>query len=86
MKTVIEKREIDVGGVATLYYDFACECGFLSEGWPTKKLATARRDQHLAEHETGRPAPSKADLLVSEPLEHRAARGIARALAKRRLG
>lgn len=79
MKTVIEKAEVD----DQTYYDLACECGFLSEGWPTKKLATARRDQHVAEHETGDPAPPKAELL-SVPAEDRAAQNISDALARRR--
>ena len=83
MKTLIDKREVEVDGTTTPYYDLACQCGFLSEGWPQRKLAEARRDQHLAEHETGEPAPDKRELLV-EHENDRAARGIAEALAQRR--
>jgi hypothetical protein len=83
MKTAIERSEVEVAGEPTTYYDVACECGFLSEGWPQRKLATERRDQHLAEHETGDPAPSPGDLLASTA-DRDAADGIALALAKRR--
>lgn len=81
MQTKIEKREVEVDGKVTACWDLACECTFLSEGWPTRKLADLRRDQHLAEHETGEPAPEKG-LLMSNP-ERTAADGIAAALAKR---
>ncbi len=82
MKTVIEKREVDLNDSPTMYYDFACQCGFLSEGWPTRKLAKERGDQHLAEHETGEPPPEKGELLAGAI--RTAADGIAEALAKRR--
>ncbi len=81
MQTKIVREEVE----GQAYYDLACECGFLSEGWPTKKLATERRDQHVIEHDTGEPAPPKAELLT-EPAEDRAAQNIARALANRRRG
>lgn len=36
--------------------DFECrKCPFVSTGWPTKKLADARGQQHLDEHETREP-------------------------------
>lgn len=82
MQTKIEKREVEVDGTPTAYYDVACECTWLSEGWPERKLATARRDQHVTEHETGEPAPEKGELM-SGP-QRSAADGIAAALAKRR--
>lgn len=88
MRTAIEKSEVEVDGEKVTYWDVACgECpgGFLSEGWPTKKLAMERRDQHVKEHETGEPAPPKAELLT-EPAQDRAARNIAQALASRRRG
>ncbi len=82
VRAEVFKRTIDVGGVETDYWDVASSSGFLSQGWPTKKLALERRDQHLTEHETGEPAPPKADLLTV-PEEDQLARGIAEALAKR---
>lgn len=36
--------------------------GFISSGWPTKKAAKERFEQHVTEHETGKPAPDQADL------------------------
>ena len=39
-------------------YDFECaDCDFTSTGWPTKKAATARGQQHKDEHESGAPMP-----------------------------
>ncbi len=83
VRAEVMKRTVDVDGTPTDYWDVVSSSGFLSEGWPTRKLAIARRDQHLAEHETGKPAPPKAELL-SEPEEDQLARGIADALAQRR--
>lgn len=38
--------------------DYECpDCDFVSRGWPTKKAATERGQQHQAEHETGVPMP-----------------------------
>lgn len=34
-------------------YDAQCACGFTSTGWALKKHATARLEEHKAEHETG---------------------------------
>jgi hypothetical protein len=42
--------------------DYTCkDCGFTSTGWPTKKAATERGDQHQTEHETGDSMPELAD-------------------------
>lgn len=45
-------------------WDFSCAvfagnalCGFQSTGWPTKKVAVARADQHLTEHKEHVPMP-----------------------------
>ncbi len=83
MQTAIEKRVITIDGADTNYWDFACECGYLFEGAPTKKIATTRKEQHLTEHETGEPAPPKAELLGT-PQEVDAAERIARAFEQRR--
>lgn len=32
---------------------FECDCGFTSSGWPTKKAAQDRAQQHKQEHLTG---------------------------------
>jgi hypothetical protein len=45
-------------------YGFKCPepgCEFTSRGWRTKKSATERGDQHLAEHETGEAMAELAD-------------------------
>ena len=34
----------------------AGECGFVSSGWQTAKLAKARGQEHFDEHKTGEPA------------------------------
>ena len=36
------------------YYG-VCACKFLTIGWPTKKLAQARLDEHNAEHASAQP-------------------------------
>lgn len=42
--------------------DYVCEdCGFVSSGWPTKKAASERGEQHAAEHESGEPMPELAE-------------------------
>lgn len=41
-------------------WEGGCTCGFSSKGWPTKKLATERMEDHVAEHETGEPAQELA--------------------------
>lgn len=39
-------------------HDYECpDCEFVSTGWPTKKAAGERGQQHQAEHETGEPMP-----------------------------
>ena len=90
-KTIIEERSVtDAEGAEIAHWDFFCLCdsargdGFLSEGWPTRKLAKARGDQHLAEHESGKPAPEKGELM--SPAEAARARTIAEALAAARAG
>jgi hypothetical protein len=83
MKTLIDKQEIDVDGLPMTYYDLACDCGYLCEGFPKKSLAEDRKRQHLEEHETGEPAPPVGDLLATTS-DRSAADGIALALAKRR--
>jgi hypothetical protein len=54
---------------------FGSPCGdpgsgrpFHSSGWPTKATATARGEQHLAEHETGEPMPSLEDFRAEHGL------------------
>jgi hypothetical protein len=43
-------------------HGFECnDCGFTSDGWPTKKARDARMRQHRAEHETGDPMPELAE-------------------------
>lgn len=42
-------------------YDAECACGFTSAGWPQRKLAAARVDEHAAEHETGEPMRELVD-------------------------
>lgn len=43
-------------------HDYHCKvCEFVSSGWPTKKAAATRGAEHMAEHETGDPAPELAD-------------------------
>jgi len=34
-------------------YAGVCECGYVTDGWPTVKLAAERVGQHTVEHETG---------------------------------
>lgn len=36
-------------------YTFQCSCDFLSTGWVTKELASARGEGHSEEHATGEP-------------------------------
>lgn len=50
-------------------FSFVCECGFFSLGWPTKKQATIRKDQHLLEHEKGKDAimPPKEEVEALTP-------------------
>jgi hypothetical protein len=41
---------------------------FHSSGWPTKKTAEARGQQHLDEHEGGEPMPELADFRAEHGL------------------
>ena len=43
-----------------------CECGWMSQGWPTQKAAKLRKAEHDKEHETGEPAPELADSEASK--------------------
>lgn len=86
METTVQANKVKVNGKEVDHYDAFCLCdpvrgeGFLSEGWPTKRLAKARLDQHLEEHRTGEPAPPHAELMT--PAEQVQAVDIATALAE----
>jgi hypothetical protein len=77
-RTMVQRFTVDSDSGELAHYDLYCECGFLSEGWPTKKLAEARCDQHLEEHRTGKPAPPHIELLAGD--EATQAKNIADAL------
>lgn len=34
-------------------YSGLCECGFMTNGWPTDEIAAARITEHKREHKTG---------------------------------
>lgn len=44
-----------------------CACGFTSTGWPTRKQAKIREEQHITEHSTGEPMPDKAEVEALTP-------------------
>lgn len=48
----VQKRALDD---ATTVYDGGCTCGFRTLGWPRKKDAQARINEHRAEHQSGEP-------------------------------
>lgn len=54
-------RVVPVDGDDGRSYDGQCACGFVTAGWPQKKLAQARLDEHTAEHATGEPARELVD-------------------------
>jgi hypothetical protein len=41
--------------------DLGTEIPFVSSGWPTKKVALARGEQHFAEHKGDGPMPELAE-------------------------
>jgi hypothetical protein len=43
-------------------YGAVCECGWFTYGWPLKKQAKLRIDQHTEEHETGQLMPDRAEV------------------------
>lgn len=51
-RTALRKRELEDG---TAVHDAGCTCGFKTLGWPRKKDAVGRINEHRAEHETGEP-------------------------------
>lgn len=59
VKSTIEKNDQES-------YDAQCECGFVTYGWPLKRLAKERIEQHHAEHETGDLMPDSIELLNRE--------------------
>lgn len=80
LQTLVQRDTVTVaGGDERGYWDFFCECGFLSQGWPKKALAEARGAQHVEEHATGEPAPMHTDLLQGSQ-DQKAAFDIAQAL------
>ncbi|MCA1570783.1 MAG: DUF4192 domain-containing protein [Chloroflexi bacterium] len=42
---------------------------FNSSGWPSKAIATARGEQHEAEHEKGEPMPSLEEFRTAHKVE-----------------
>lgn len=44
-----------------------CYCGFVSTGWPTRKQAKLRQQQHENEHATGEEMPDKAEVEALTP-------------------
>lgn len=50
-------RVVPVDGDGTRTYDFQCACGFTSSGWVSERLAVTRGVEHVAEHDSGEPAP-----------------------------
>ncbi len=84
-KTLIQKSSVTTSeGEDLTHYDLGCECGYTAIGFPTRKLADNRKSEHLAEHETGEPAPPINDAFTTE--EQSAADRIADALAAARNG
>lgn len=53
--TTYRTRVVPRDGDGTRSYDGQCACGFTSTGWPQKKIAASRIDEHTAEHESGEP-------------------------------
>jgi hypothetical protein len=51
-------------------YGFECECGFASSGWPQRKHANARWQQHKDEHEGNGVTQSLDDFRREHGLEH----------------
>lgn len=48
-------------------YGGVCECGWFSMGWPQRKQASIRMQQHQKEHETGTLMPDRADVEALTP-------------------
>lgn len=62
-------------GVDVSVYTFECACGFTSSGWVSERLAVARGVEHVAEHDSGEPAPELAEFRAAHSLTAPAAVG-----------